>query len=261
MTHLIYAQDGHLATLTLNRPEAANAYSEEMIAGILAALDRAEADPAVRALIVTGAGKAFSAGGDLRAMHERSGMFAGDGVELRQAYIRGIQAITRRFARLEKPVIAALNGSAIGAGLGLALVCDIRICSDRAKLGSTFARVGLIPGDGSAFLLSRIVGFPKAVDLLLSCRVLDAAEAERISLVHRVVPADRVMDEARAYAAQLAALPPKAVQMTKSLLYRTVDSHLDAALELTSAMQGLVQTTEDHECAVAAMLEALGERG
>lgn len=260
MTDLLYSTKGPIATITLNRPTARNAYSENMVAALVDSLDKAEGDEEVRVVIVTGAGPSFCAGGDLKAMQERTGMFSGDPLELRQKYRLGIQGITRRFDRFEKPTIAAINGAAIGAGLGLALMCDLRISSEKAKFGSTFARVGLIPGDGGAYLLTRIVGFARAVDLILTARIIDAQEALSIDLVHQVVPADQVLPTAETLAAQIAELPAGAVRAAKTTLYRTANQDLETALQLTAALQGLVQSTEEHHNAVEELLASL-EKG
>ena len=254
---LRYEVDGPVATITLDRPEARNAWSEAMMQSMHTALDRAEGDPEVRVIVLTGAGTSFCAGGDLKAMRDRSGMFAGDPVELRRQYARGLQEITRRFERLERPVIAAINGAAIGAGLDLSLMCDIRVASRRAKFGSTFAAVGLIPGDGGAFLLTRVVGFAHATELILSARVFEAEEAARIGLVHELAEPDEVMPRALERAADIARLPGPAVQMARVALYRTYHQSAESALELTAALQGLVQHTAEHEAAVAAMLARL----
>ena len=254
---ILYDTDDHIATITLNRPEARNAYSGPMVRQLVESLDRAEADDQVRAVVVTGAGDAFCAGGDLKAMRDKSGMFAGDAVELRDNYKKGIQTIPRRFDSFEKPTIAAINGPAIGAGLGLALMCDLRISSDEAKFGSTFAKVGLIPGDGGAYFLTRVVGFARALELMLTAKIIDAAEADDIDLVHRIVADEQVLDEAYATAEQIAGLPPKAVQTAKTALYRSANRDLEGALQITAALQALIQQTDEHEAAVEAVLESL----
>lgn len=260
MKDLIYSVDDHIAHITLNRPEARNAYSDLMVEEIVTALNQAEADPSVRVVVITGSGTAFCSGGDLKAMRDESGMFAGDPVDLRERYLKGIQSIPRRFHSFEKPTIAAINGPAIGAGLGLALACDLRISSDGAKFGSTFARVGLIPGDGGAYLLPRVVGFARAVELILTARVIDAAEALEIDLVHRVVPHEMLATAVEETARHMASLPPKAMRMAKAALYRSVDRDLETALQLTAALQGLVQSTDEHDKAVLTLLESLHSR-
>jgi len=244
--HVRYQADGPLATITLDRPDARNAYSEQMCEQLVAAFDRASADAAVRCAILTGAGKAFHAGGDIKAMKERSGMFAGEPVELRERYVRGIQSVPRRIAEFEKPLLAAINGAAIGAGLDLACMCDLRLAADDAKLGSTFVKVGLVPGDGGAFFLARTIGFPRALELMLTGRLVQGQEALALGLVHEIVPGDRLLERTRELAAQIAALPKAAVQLTKRAAYRSWPGDQAAALELAATYQGIVQNLPEH---------------
>lgn len=254
-TDVRYDLDGPVATITLDRPDARNAYSEAMVAGLVDALDAAERDDMVRCVVLTGAGPAFSAGGDLKRMLHKDGMFAGGPVELRRRYVDGIQRISRRLGLFDKPMIAAINGPAIGAGLDLACMCDLRLAARGAQFGSTFVKVGLVPGDGGAYFLARTIGFSRALELMLTARVIDCDEALRIGLVHRVVEPDDLLPAARTLAAELAALPPIALRLTKRAAYRSRDLDLDAALELAATYQGLAQSTADHREAVAAMLE------
>ena len=249
------AQDGAVLTLTLDRPDARNAYSEAMVDSLVRALDDADRDDEVRCVILTGAGPAFSAGGDLKRMLQHEGMFAGGPVDLRRRYIDGIQRIPRRLALLEKPIIAAINGPAIGAGLDLACMCDLRLAARGAQLGSTFVKVGLVPGDGGAYFLARTIGFPRALELMLTARLVDTDEAERIGLVHRVVEPAELLPAARALALQIAANAPLAVRLTKRAAYRSHEADLEQALELAATYQGVVQNTADHREAVRAMLE------
>lgn len=248
--HVRLAVDGAVAILTLDRPEARNAYSEAMCEQLVAALDRVDRDDAVRCAILTGAGSAFHAGGDTKAMKERSGMFAGDPAELRQRYVAGIQAVPRRIAEFAKPLLAAINGPAIGAGLDLACMCDLRIAAAGSKLGSTFVRVGLVPGDGGAYFLQRTVGFPRALELMMTGRILDAAEALVIGLVHEVVPDEQLLPRALALANQLATLPATALQYTKRAAYRAYEGDQAAALELAATYQGIVQNLPAHRQAL-----------
>ena len=245
----------HLWWLTLDRPKARNAWSDEMLAAFVATIDSAEANDDVRCLAITGAGSAFSAGGDLKAMRDKSGMFAGDPVTLRNRYIRGIQSIPRRMARFDKPVIAAINGAAIGAGLDLTCMCDIRLAVNSAKLGSTFVKVGLIPGDGGAWLLSRTIGYPKAMDLILTGRILTADQALELGLVHEVVERDVLAPAVRRRASEILANSPLAVRLAKSAMQRSWFEPLDTAMELAATYQGIVQNTEDHLEGVNAILE------
>ncbi len=245
----------HLWWLTLDRPQARNAWSDEMLTAFVATLDRAEEDDQVRCVAITGAGSAFSAGGDLKAMRDKSGMFAGDPVALRNRYTRGIQSIPRRMARFDKPVIAAINGAAIGAGLDLTCMCDIRVAVNSAKLGSTFVKVGLIPGDGGAWLLSRTIGYPKAMDLILTGRILTAEQALELGLVHEVVERDVLAPAVRRRANEILANSPLAVRLAKAAMQRSWFEPLDTALELAATYQGIVQNTEDHLEGVNAILD------
>lgn len=252
---LRYDLDGPVARITLDRPTARNAYSEAMVDGLVRAIDLAERDDGVRCIVLTGEGPAFSAGGDLKRMLQKEGMFAGGPADLRRRYVDGIQRIPRRLTLAEKPVVAAINGPAIGAGLDLACMCDLRLAARGAQFGSTFVKVGLVPGDGGAYFLARAVGFSRALELMLTGRLVDADEAERIGLVHRVVAPDELLSAAHALARELAALPAVAVRLTKRAAYRSYDLDVDAALEVAAAYQGISQNTADHREAVAAMLE------
>jgi enoyl-CoA hydratase/carnithine racemase len=254
-TELLTAQDGPIMTLTLNRPEARNAWSEDMAAAVVRALCQADADPEVRVIILTGAGEAFSAGGDLKAMRDQTGMFAGAGAELRDRYHHGLQQVSRAFEACETPIVAAVNGPAIGAGLDLACMCDIRLASDKARFGETFVSVGLVPGDGGAYFLSRAIGFARALEMALTARIIDAAEAHRIGLVSGVLPHAELSAAAQAVATSIARQAPMAVKLTKAAFYRGYQKDLETALTMAAAFQGLAQRTADHAEGVAAILE------
>ncbi len=243
--HVRYESAGPIATITLDRKEARNAYSEEMCGQLVAALERAETDSSVRCVILTGAGDAFHAGGDIKAMRDRSGMFAGEPAALRRRYMQGIQSVPRKIAECHKPLLAAINGPAIGAGLDLACMCDLRIAAEGATMGSTFVKVGLVPGDGGAYFLARTVGFPRALELMLTGRVVDADEALVIGLVHEVVAAEELLAVARQRAEAIAA-----VQLTKRAAYRSWNPDMSEALELAATYQGIVQNMEDHHRAL-----------
>ena len=245
----------HLRWLTLDRPEARNAYSEAMVKELPAALDALESDDDVWCVALTGAGRSFSAGGDLKQMRDHAGMFAGDPVRLRSNYIRGIHSVPRRLARFDKPIIAAINGAAIGAGLDLACMCDLRIASEHAKLGSTFVKLGLVPGDGGAYFLARTIGLPRAMELILTGRILAAPQALALGLVHEVVPADQLEARTRAVAAEICGNGPLAVRLAKSAALRSWDLPMDAALELAATYQGIAQNSADHDEAVGAFLD------
>lgn len=256
MKDLKYEVDDQIATITLDRPESRNAYSSAMAESLIEALDDAERRKQVRCVVVTGAGSAFCAGGDIKAMRDKSGMFSGDPVELRDNYLQGLQRVPRRFESFEKPVIAAINGPAVGAGLDLSLMCDIRIADPDAVFGSTFAKVGVIPGDGGVYLLSRVVGFSRAVELILTARIIDADEAKDIGLITEIAD-DSPLDAAYEKAERICSLPPKAIKTAKAALYRCVDHDLETSLQITAALQACVQRTDEHFEAVESVLEQL----
>jgi 2-(1,2-epoxy-1,2-dihydrophenyl)acetyl-CoA isomerase len=254
MSEVIVTYHDHQAVVTLNRPEARNAYSSEMITALIKCFDELELNHRVRVVILTGAGRAFSAGGDLKLMRDKEGMFAGGPVELRSRYMQEIHQVPRRLARFSKPVIAAINGAAIGAGLDLSLMCDLRLASTHAKFGSTFVKVGLIPGDGGAYYLTRAIGLAKALELTLTGRVIDAHEAERIGLVSRVVPQEQLMETAMSLAKEISANAPLAVQLTKAAAYQSLNLSPEAALQIAASFQGIAQNTSDHLEGVHAIL-------
>lgn len=252
---------GAVARLFLTRPETLNALGAPGDGDeVAAACEAVNANPDVRCAILTGEGRAFSAGGDVKAMRAREGAFAGGGVAIRENYRRNIHRIVRALYGLEAPLIAAVNGPAIGLGCDVACLADIRIASDQARFGVTFLKLGLIPGDGGAWLLPRIVGMSRAAELLYTGEVIDAATAAEWGLVSRVVPADRLMDEATALAARIAAQPPHALRLAKSLLRQGRESSYDALLEMSAAAQGLAHLTDDHMEGVEALLEKRAPR-
>jgi enoyl-CoA hydratase/carnithine racemase len=258
MTDLTLHADPEVAGLTwvtLDRPEARNAYSEAMVDGLCAAFDQLEEDASVRVVAITGAGRAFSAGGDLKLMRDHAGMFAGDAVGLRSRYLRGIQRIPRRLHRFDKPVIAAVNGHAIGAGLDLACMADIRVVARGAKLGSTFVKVGLVPGDGGATFLTRTIGYPRAMEMILTGRLVEADEAFQMGLAHAVVDPADLLSAVRTRAAHLTTLPPLALRLTKTAVVQSWDLTVDQSLTLAATLQGVSQNTADHDEAVLAFLE------
>jgi enoyl-CoA hydratase/carnithine racemase len=249
--------DGGVERWTLDRAEARNPISDaEMVHAIVSAVDRVSADLDCGAVILTGAGSAFSAGGDVRAMQERRGLFGHSPAGQRNGYQRGIQRITRALVECDVPMVAAVNGAAIGAGCDLALMCDLRVASTQAVFAESFVRLGLIPGDGGAWLLPRIVGHARATELALTGRRIDAATAESWGMVSRVVEPAELLPTAEALAAEIAGLPREAVRMTKSLLRRSGDLGLNDTLELSAAMQPLCHATPDHQD----LVDAFGTR-
>lgn len=222
---------------------------------VAAACERVNADPSIRCVVLTGAGRAFSAGGDLTAMRDRRDLFEGSGAAIRERYRRVVHRIVRSLYGLEVPLIAAVNGPAMGLGCDIAGLGDIRIASDRASFGVPFLKLGIIPGDGGSWLLPRNIGYARAAELLFTARSIDAATAAEWGLVNRVVAHDDLMTEALAVAAQVAAQPPQALRMAKTLLRQGRDTTFDQMLEMSAAMQALAHLTEDHHEGVAAVLE------
>ncbi|MDF1485629.1 crotonase/enoyl-CoA hydratase family protein [Ramlibacter sp. H39-3-26] len=252
---LICEQRGHVVTLTLNQPEKRNPLTgNTAVPELLAAIDRIAADASVRAVVITGAGPAFSSGGDIKAMqHQSSG--AVSGLQIRQDYRAGIQRLPLALFNLEVPVIAAVNGPAIGAGLDVACMCDIRIASEQAKFAESFVKVGIIPGDGGAWLLPRIIGLSRAAELSFTGQTIDAQTALAWNLVSRVVPHAELLPAAYELAERIAVNPPHAVRLTKRLLREALHTRLDTLLELSATFQALSHQTADHREAVAAFLE------
>lgn len=245
-----------VTTITLNLPEARNPISgNDVIDALLDALAQADRDTDVRAVILTGVGTAFSSGGDLSKMAPGKGLRGNHPAETVRNYRDGIQRLPLAFQALEVPVIAAVNGPAIGAGCDLACMCDIRICSSAAVFAESFVRVGLVPGDGGAWLLPRVVGWSRATEMALTGRAIDAETALDWGLVSRVVETDELIAAAQAIAAEIAANPPRAVRLTKRLLREAQDASLATVLNLSAAYQAAVHETRDHEEAVSAFLE------
>jgi enoyl-CoA hydratase/carnithine racemase len=248
--------DGHgIVTLTLDAPETRNAISDlPMIEALLAALEAASRDPAARVIVLTGAGRAFSSGGNLKTLGEGQGLVDAVPARTRINYRAGIQRLPLAFEALELPVIAAVNGPAIGAGLDLALMCDLRVAAESASFAASFVKLGIVPGDGGAWLLPRVVGFSKACELALTGDAIGAAEALSIGLVSRVVPDADLATAAHALALRIAANPPHAVRMTRRLLRESTTQRLDQFLELSAAFQALAHATDDHRAALANLL-------
>lgn len=256
MTLILTERRGDIAILTLNRPESMNALGADGDGEeIRAACDALNADLSVRCVILTGAGKAFSAGGDVKKMANPEGPFAGPALGIRGHYQRNIHRVARALFSLDMPVIAAVNGAAIGLGCDVACMADIRIAADHAKFGVTFLKLGLVPGDGGSWLLPRTIGMSRAAELFFTGDVIDARTAAEWGLVSRVVPGDTLMDEAMAMAEKIAALPPHSLRLTKSLLRQGQTSTYDQALDTAAFAQAMSHSTDDHREGVAALLE------
>ncbi len=254
MEPLLFEQHGPVALLTLNRPATRNALDgEDLFAAFETTFARLNDDLGIGAAVLTGAGTAFCSGGNVADMRDRRGMFAGTPEEITARYRAGIQRIPRAFARLHVPIIAAVNGPAIGAGNDLACMCDIRIASSSARFAESFVKVGIVPGDGGCWLLPRVVGASRAAELAFTGDAIEAEEALRIGLVSRVVAPESLLEQAMALAQRIAANPPQVLRWTKQLLQRARTSTLDEALDAAGRLQGLAHHTHEHRAAIAAL--------
>ena len=239
---VLVERSGPIATITLNRPEARNALDLVMRRELLAALDEVEADEAARVLVVTGAGGHFCSGGDVKTMRERRHT-AAEG----RARVQMLNRMVLRLVDFPRPTIAMVDGYAVGAGCNLALCCDLIVASDRAKFGELFWKIGLVPDGGGTWLLPRLVGLARAKELIFTAEIIDAAEAARIGLVNRVVPAAELAGAARALAEKIAAGPPAVLRLAKHMVNRAATSDLAAALDVEAFSQGLAIAAEDHQ--------------
>jgi len=254
-TTLFHERRGAVTTLTLNRPEARNALDIVMRRELVAALDEVEADEAARVLVLTGAGGHFCSGGDVKTMREKR-YTAAEG----RARVELLNLMVRRLVDFPKPTIAMVDGYAVGAGSNLALCCDLIVASERAKFGELFWKIGLVPDGGGTWLLPRVVGLARAKELIFTADVIDAAEAERIGLVNRVVPAAALEATTHALAEKIAAGPPAVLKMAKHMVNRAATSDLAAALDLEAFSQGMAISAEDHQEGLAAFFEKRAPR-
>lgn len=252
---LIYEQDGPVVTLTMNQPEQRNPLTgNSAVPEFLAAIDRVHDDRSVRCVILAANGPSFCAGGNIHEMKRQASPEVSE-MDIRQDYRRGIQRLTLALFNLEVPVIAAVNGHALGAGLDLACMCDIRIASEKARFAESFIKLGIIPGDGGAWLLPRIVGMSRAAEMALTGDTIDAQQALDWNLVSRVVPHDRLQSAAREMADRIAVNAAHGIRLTKRLLREAIHSRLDTVLELSAVLQAVCHKTPDHREAVNAFLE------
>jgi 2-(1,2-epoxy-1,2-dihydrophenyl)acetyl-CoA isomerase len=252
MSYLEFEIAEGIATITLNRPEKLNAFTDEMLEGWVAALEECRLNEAVRVVVITGTGRAFTTGGDVDGFSASASRTTA-GIKAR--VVEGIQRLPRKIAELDKPVIAALNGVATAGGLDIALACDIRFAAESARFAETYVRMGLIPGAGGAYLLPRIVGTAKALEMLWSAEYVDAREAERIGLVNRVFPDSDLMAGTYEFAKRVTSGAPLAVQIIKRIVRLGLDKDLSTGLELAAANLPAVRSSDDHLEAIAAFKE------
>ena len=252
---VLFEKQGHVAIITLNKHETRNAISEDiMVDAIVEICADINADQGVRVVVLTGAGSAFSSGGNVKDMQDKTGMFAGSATEIRDGYRRGIQRIPLALDALEVPIIAAVNGAAIGAGCDLAMMCDMRIASEKAFFAESFVKVGLIPGDGGAWFLPRVIGQARANEMSYTGEPVNAETALAWGMVSEVVAADDLLAAAMKLAQRVAANPPHALRMTKRLLKESNHASLASLLEASASLQAVAHKTRDHAEAVDAII-------
>lgn len=247
---LLYSLANGVAEITLNRPDSLNAFDDAMASEMQDALKIAERDANVRALLITGAGKGFCAGQDLSAIRERP-----EGHSFREHVLKTYNPIVAKLQSIEKPIIAAVNGAAVGAGFGIALACDVRYASESAKFRMAFIGIGLAPDSGTSYFLPRFVGMGRALELAYTNDLVDAATALQLGLVNKVFPADELMPKARELATKLASGPTKSYGLTKRALLRAASANVLDALDYEAHLQDIAGRTADHKEGVAAFLE------
>ncbi len=256
MSFLRQEREGHVLVLTMSSPDTRNALTgEEQFADFESVCASVNDDVGVRAVVLTGEGSAFCAGGNVKDMRDRKGLFAGDPFDQADAYRKGIQRIPRAIYSLNVPIIAAVNGPAVGAGCDLATMCDIRIGSARAMFAESFVKLGIIPGDGGAWFLPRVVGYSNACKMAFAGDPVQAEEALRIGLISELVEPEELMTRSVELAQSIAANPPHAVRLTKQLMRASQNSSLDELLDKSAAFQAVCHAEPDHKEAVDAFFE------
>jgi enoyl-CoA hydratase/carnithine racemase len=248
---LTHSVKDYIGTITLNRPDMRNAFTLEMLEECASIFERWHCDDSVRVIILTGAGQSFCSGGDVRKMGTQSQTV----VEKKSDLWNRMQSVPKALASVDKPVIAMINGDAVGGGMDLALMCDIRVASERARFSEGYVRLGLVPGDGGAFFLTRLIGLGAALEILLTGDFIDAHTAARLGIVNHTVAHDNLEKTTYALAQRIAANPPLSVQATKRLVYQSFQNNMITALELASSQAVIMMNTEDHREAAAAFRE------
>ncbi|MBI2908403.1 MAG: enoyl-CoA hydratase/isomerase family protein [Chloroflexi bacterium] len=238
---ILYAKSGGIATITLNHPDKLNALTNPMAEECVTAIEDAKRDDEVKVVVLTGAGRGFCAGFEIGEVKAEEFSVVRD----RRYLAETLHRVPRALAGLEKPYIGAINGVAVGAGMDLASMCDIRIASDKARFGMTYVRMGLIPGDGGCYYLPRIVGIARACELIWTGRIFDAREALAMGYVNEVVPAEALMPTVMDFASRLVKGPSVAIQLSKHLIDRCLELDLESALDATEYAQLIARSTED----------------
>lgn len=250
---LLFTADSGVATLTLNRPDKSNAFDDEMTREMLDALKQIERDETIRAVVLTGAGKNFCAGQDLAAFLERQN--SPEGLSVREHLLNGYNKVVTKIRTLEKPFIAAVNGAAAGAGLGICCACDIRYASETAKFRMAFIGIGLAPDSGTSFMLPRLIGYGRALEMAITNELLDAREAYAAGLVNKLFAPDELLEATTAFAKQLANAPTRGIGLTKRAFNRAMVTDLESALDYEAYVQNIAIETKDHQEGVKAFLE------
>lgn len=263
MPDLLYEVENHLARITLNRPDQLNCFSEEMIHLWTMALEDIRDRDDIYAVLLSGNGKAFCAGGDVKAMAAGDGFFeshediSSTALARKNSLWKGIQRIPLILEEIDIPVIAKIHGSAVGAGLDMALMCDIRIAGESASLAESYFNAGIVPGDGGAYFLPRIVGRDNALDMFLTARTVKGAEAERMGLVTRCVPDEVLDDYVERYVKRIMEGPQQAMRLTKRAICQSEQSTLRNSLDLVSSFMGIVTELDDYRTRTAALVEKM----
>jgi enoyl-CoA hydratase/carnithine racemase len=252
---LVEIKNNYQLWITLNNPDQMNAITLPMIDSLTTVLKHADFDKNIRAIVLTGAGKSFCAGGDIKAMEEKSGMFAGESNELRMRYMHGIQQIPRCIEEISTPIIALVNGAAIGAGCDLAMMCDLRVGSSTSKFGETFTRLGLVPGDGGTFFLTRVLGFSKAMQMFLTTEIYEGQKAFEFGLLNFLFEDSKIESETLNLVDKITSLAPMAQSMTKKAMKISYLSDLHSSLDTLAAFQAITQRSADHFEAISAFKE------
>jgi enoyl-CoA hydratase/carnithine racemase len=250
---ILFETKDHIATITLNRPEALNAFTEEMIGAWVEALQECRDNDDIHVVVLTGAGRAFCAGGDVKAM--KTSPERNDPYLSKSRLWDNVQRVPKTLAELDKPIIAAVNGAATGAGMDMASMCDIRVCGESAKFAESYVRMGLVPGAGGCWFLPRLVGMPKALELLFTADFVEAKEALEIGLVNHVYPDDQLMEETYKLATKIARRAPISVRLIKRATYQGQKVDLVTHLDQISSHMTIARSSEDHMEAVDAFLE------
>ncbi len=246
--------ENNILTIGLDNQQYSNAFSDDMISSLIAVLDFANYAPEVRVIILTGEGKNFCAGGDIKAMQTKSGMFAGNSYELRERYAAGIQRIPLAIESLKKPIIAMVNGAAIGAGCDLAAMCDLRLCDHQSRFGETFSKLALVPGDGGPFFLARVIGYTKAMEMYLTGDLYSAQQALDMGLVYKVSKNGELLKDTMDLASKISKNSPVAIEFTKMAMKRALKDELQSHLNFVSLAQGITQRSEDHFSAIDSLI-------